>query len=100
MTGLAQLRPHASPAAQPTPAATPAGTTPRPPVRRRWWQVLLFPALLVVNYVVIQQLAPGHHSAWRSRTPFSNRRWRPTMSSRSALELAVLPISTSTTAIV
>jgi len=26
---------------------------------RRWWQILLLPALLVLNYVVIQQLAPG-----------------------------------------
>jgi cell division protease FtsH len=58
MTGLAQLRSHASPAAQPPSAATPAGRAPRPPVRR-WWQILLFPALLVLNYVFIQQLAPG-----------------------------------------
>jgi len=26
---------------------------------RQWWQIFLLPALLVLNYVVIQQLAPG-----------------------------------------
>src|SRR5690242_11146545 len=31
---------------------------PRPPVTRRW-QFLIFPALLLLNFVLIQQFAPG-----------------------------------------
>jgi hypothetical protein len=31
---------------------------PRPPIRR-WWQFLVFPALLLLNYLLIQLVTPA-----------------------------------------
>src|SRR6476646_8228151 len=39
----------------PAPATPPAPTKPL----KRWWRVLLFPALLILNFGLIQLLAPG-----------------------------------------
>jgi cell division protease FtsH len=50
------------PSLRPTPVASPtvgpAGPPAKPSIRRRW-QFLLFPLLLVLNYVLIQQMSPG-----------------------------------------
>src|SRR5689334_7905286 len=42
----------------PSVAQLPRGTSSRPPVRR-WWRYLLFPALLVANFLLIQVITPG-----------------------------------------
>jgi cell division protease FtsH len=55
--GLSQRR-GSPPAAQSSPNATPGGAAPQTPIRR-WWRLLLFPALLLLNYLLIQQFTPG-----------------------------------------
>jgi cell division protease FtsH len=55
--GLSQRRNGTPSAAQSSPNAAPAGTPPRP--IRRWWRLLVFPALLLLNYLLIQQVTPG-----------------------------------------
>ena len=45
-------------AAQSSSRTSPAGLAPRPPLRR-WWRLLLFPALLLANFAIIQLVTPG-----------------------------------------
>ena len=52
-------RRNGTPAAtQSSPPATPPGSAARSPIRR-WWRFLLFPALLVANFLLIQLVTPG-----------------------------------------
>src|SRR5205823_3104333 len=44
--------------AQSNPNRSPADLTRWSPLRR-WWRLLLFPALLLANFVLIQQMTPG-----------------------------------------
>src|ERR1700692_4402514 len=53
---------RSSPPGAPTAPRPPTGTPTIPPPRqmlRRWWRWLLFPALLVLNYVLILYVTPG-----------------------------------------
>src|SRR5438067_8363023 len=47
------IRPRAS-----SPPATPTGSPVRAPLRR-WWRFMLFPALLLANFLLIQLVTPG-----------------------------------------
>jgi cell division protease FtsH len=48
----------ASSSAPSGPPATPASRASRPPLRR-WWRFLIFPALLLANFLLIQVVTPG-----------------------------------------
>jgi cell division protease FtsH len=56
--GPLQRRNGDSSSAQSSPGTSPSGLAPRPPLRR-WWRVLLFPALLLANFALIQLVTPG-----------------------------------------
>src|SRR5207245_5299957 len=60
---LSCFRPHGREvrsmrSSSPGPPPPAAGKTPRSPIPR-WWRFLLFPALLLANFLVIQLVTPG-----------------------------------------
>ena len=56
--GLSERGNGANPPKAPSPPATPTGSGTRAPIRR-WWRFLLFPALLLANFLFIQFVTPG-----------------------------------------
>src|SRR5438067_12587565 len=56
--GLSERRNGANPPRASSPPATPTGSAARAPFRR-WWRFLLFPALLLANFLLIQLVTPG-----------------------------------------
>src|SRR5438132_657224 len=56
--GLSERRNGANPPRASSPPATPTGSPVRAPLRR-WWRFLLFPALLLANFLLIQLVTPG-----------------------------------------
>jgi cell division protease FtsH len=56
--GLSERGNGANPPKAPSPPATPTGSATRAPIRR-WWRFLLFPALLLANFLFIQFVTPG-----------------------------------------
>ena len=57
--GPSQRRNGVPSSAQANPNTSPADLAPWPPLRR-WWRLLLFPALLLANLALIQLVTPGH----------------------------------------